>query len=114
MADFMREHGFQFWLSELCNQCVEQDDFSKTSEPGEEGVGVARSLAAIHDFNAARWKIGALCKCKKALAQRPFRQRCELVEERHNDRRCDEQQEQLKRDDCRRRPEPPVWAGPLE
>ena len=114
MANFMREHGFQFRLGELRDQCVEQDNFSKTSEPGEEGVGVARAFAAIHHLDAARGKIGALRQCKEALAQRSFRQRCELVEERHDDRRRDEQQEQLKRDNNRRRPKPPVCAGPLD
>src|SRR5216117_1218401 len=38
MANFMREHGFQFGLAELRDECVEQDDFSKTSEPCEERI----------------------------------------------------------------------------
>src|SRR5438034_11423378 len=38
MTNFMRQHGFQFRLGQLCNECVEQDDLSKTAEPGEEGV----------------------------------------------------------------------------
>src|SRR5437867_6922628 len=114
MANFMRENGFQFGFGELRYECVEQDDFSKTSEAGEEGVRVARAFAAIHHLDAARGKIGALRECKKALAQRPFRQRCELVEEWHDDSRRDEQEEQLKRDDNRRRPKPPVCARPLD
>ena len=95
MANFMREHGFQFRLGELRDQCVEQNDFSKTSEPGEEGVGVARAFAAVHHLDAARGKTGALRQCKQALAQCSFRQRRELVEERHDDRRRDEQQQAI-------------------
>src|SRR6266511_2108289 len=40
MANFMRKDGFHFRLCKLRDQCVEQNDFSKTPEPGEEGVGV--------------------------------------------------------------------------
>src|SRR5205823_9925164 len=82
MSNFMREHGFQFRFGELRDESIEQHDFSKTSEPGEEGVRVARAFAAIHCLDAARGKFGALCECKQALAQRSFRQRYELVEER--------------------------------
>src|SRR5207248_9005725 len=57
---------------------------------------------------------GTLRQCKEALAQRSFRQRCELVEERHDDRGRDEQQEQLKCDDDRRPPKPPVCASPFD
>ena len=89
----MREHGFQFGFGELRDKCVEQNDFSKTSEPGEESVGMARAFTAIHHLDAARGKIGPLRQCKEVLAQRSFRQRCELVEKRHDDRRRDEQQE---------------------
>src|SRR5260370_19115544 len=60
MANFMREHRFQFRFGKLRDECVEQDNFSKTSQPGEEGVGWARAFAAIHHFDAARGKIGAL------------------------------------------------------
>src|SRR5436309_8184270 len=80
VANFMRKHGFQFRLGELRDKCVEQDNFSKTSESGEEGVGVARAFAAIHHLDAARWKIGALRQCKEALAQPALRQRRERVE----------------------------------
>src|SRR4029077_13353170 len=45
MANFMRKHVFQFRLGELGDESIEQYDFSKTSEPGEEGVGVARASA---------------------------------------------------------------------
>src|SRR5215831_3082520 len=48
MPNFMREHRFHFRVGELRDECVEQDDFSKSSKPGKEGVGVARALAAIH------------------------------------------------------------------
>src|SRR5439155_16601156 len=80
MTNFMCQHGFQFRLAQLCNECVKQYDFSKATEPGEEGVGVARTFAAIHHLDAARWKVGALRQCKEALAQGSFRQRCEPVE----------------------------------
>src|SRR6266487_4655385 len=110
VANFMRKYGFQFRLGELRDECVEQDNFSKTSESGKEGVGVTRAFAAIH-LDAARGKIRALRQRKEAFAQRSFRQRCELVEKRHNHRRRNEQQEQLKRDDNRRRPKPPVCAS---
>src|SRR5258708_34469108 len=53
MANFMREDGFHFRLGELCDQCLEQNDFSKTSEPGEEGVGMTRAFAAIHHLDPA-------------------------------------------------------------
>jgi len=102
MPNFVCEHGFHFRLGELREECIEQDDFSKTSEPSEEGVRVARAFAAIHYLDAARGKVSALRECKQALAQRSFRQRCELVEERHDDNRRDEQQEQLKRNNNRR------------
>src|SRR5882724_5813818 len=104
MANFMREHGFQLRVGELRDECVEQNDFSKTSEPGEEGVGMARALAAIHCVDTARGKIGALCQCKEALAQRSVWQWREFVEKRHDHCRRDEQQEQLKHNDNRRRP----------
>src|SRR5438034_8017155 len=41
VANFMRKNGFHFRLGELRDQCIEQNDFSKTCEPGEEGVGMA-------------------------------------------------------------------------
>ena len=69
MADFMRKHGFQFRLGELGYECVEKHNFAKTSEPGEEGVGVTRPFAAVHYFDAARWKIGAPRQCEEAFAQ---------------------------------------------
>src|SRR6266702_3141085 len=114
MADFMRKHRFQFRLVELRDECVEEDDFSKSSEPGEERIGVARAFAAVHHIDAARGKICALRQCEKAPAQRSLRQRCELVEQRHDYRRRDQQQEQLKRDDNCRSPEPPVCTSPLD
>src|SRR6266487_3587367 len=77
MPNFMCEHGFQFRLGELREECIEQDDFSKTSEPSEEGVRVARAFAAIHYLDAARGKVSVLRECKQTLAQRSFRQRCE-------------------------------------
>ena len=113
MPNFMRQHGLQFRLGELRHEGVEQNDFSKTPEPCEERVGVARAFAAIHHFDTARGKVGALCQSKEALAQCSFRQRRELVEQRHDHRRRDEQQEQLKCDDNCRRPKPPRCAGPL-
>src|SRR6266540_2725779 len=91
MANLMREHGLQLWVGELRDESIEQDDFSKTPEPGKEGVGMARAFAPIHHFDAARGKVGALCQCKEALAQCSFRQRCELVEKRHDDRGRNEQ-----------------------
>ena len=69
MPDFMRKHGFQFRLGKLGYECVEKDNFAKTSEPGEEGVGVMRPFAAVHYFDAAGWKIGAPRQCKEAFAQ---------------------------------------------
>src|SRR4030095_9709756 len=87
MANFMREYGFQLRRGELCDQCVEQHDFSKTSNAGEEGVGVARAFTAVHNFDAARGKMGTLRESKEALAQLSFGQRRELVEKRHDDRR---------------------------
>src|SRR4030095_14071513 len=57
MSNFMPEYGFQSRLRELRDECIKQDDFSKTSEPGEEGVGVARAFAAIHYLDAARCTI---------------------------------------------------------
>src|SRR5207237_8133119 len=73
MADFMRKHRFQFRLVELRDECVEQDDFSKSSEPGKEGVGVARAFAAVHHIDAARGKICALRQSEQAPAQRSLR-----------------------------------------
>src|SRR6266540_69555 len=87
MANFMREHGFQLRLGELCDQCVKQDDFSKSSESSEEGVGVSRAFAAIHHLDAARGKTSAPRQHKQPLAQLSFGQRRELVEKRHDDRR---------------------------
>src|SRR5215471_15505398 len=74
MANFVRDHGFQFWLGELRDECIEQDDFSKTSKPGKERVGVARTFAAVHHIDAARGKLGAPRQGEKALAQRSSRQ----------------------------------------
>ena len=71
MPDFMRKHGFQFRLGQLRDKCVEQDDFSKTSEPGEEGVGVTRAFAAIHHLDTAGGKIGPPRQRKEAFAQAP-------------------------------------------
>src|ERR1700747_3084184 len=68
MANFMREDRFQFQFGELIDECVEQNDFSKSSKPGEEGVGVARAFAAIHYLDAACGKMGALRQCKEAVA----------------------------------------------
>src|SRR5438552_17715985 len=82
MANFMREHRFQFRLGELRNQCVEQDDFSKTSEHGEEGVGVARAFAAIHNVDAARGKLGAPRQCNEALAYPSVRLSRDFVDKR--------------------------------
>src|SRR4029077_10544205 len=95
MTNFMREYGFQLRLGELRDQCVKQDDFSKTSKAGEEGVGVARALTAVHHFNTAHRKMGTVRQCKEALAQLSFGHWRELVEKRHDDRRRDEQQKQL-------------------
>ena len=86
----MREYGFQFRLAELRDKRIKQDDFSKTSEPGEEGIGMARAFTAIHHVNAARRKTGALRQCKEALSQSSLGQRRELVEKGHDDCRCDE------------------------
>src|SRR6266542_907473 len=60
----MREYGFQLRRGELCDQCVEQHDFSKTSKTGKEGVGVARAFTAVHHFDATRGKMGTLRQCK--------------------------------------------------
>src|SRR5207253_10861584 len=57
MANCMREHRFQFPRGKLRDESVEQDNFSKASEPGENGAGVARAFAAIHQFAAARGNV---------------------------------------------------------
>src|SRR5207248_3595663 len=115
MPDFVCEHRFQFWLGKLGYECVEKDNFAKTSEPGEEGVGVMRPFAAVHYFDAPGWKIGAPRQRKEAFAQGgTLRQRRELVEERHDHRRGDEQQKQLERDYGCRCPNPPIWASPRD
>src|SRR5437764_14305739 len=78
MPDFMRNHGFKFRLGKLAYERVEKDNFAKTSEAGEEGIGVTRSFAAVHYFDAAGWKIGAPGHGKAAFAHRVVRQRAEL------------------------------------
>ena len=55
-------------MRKLPDQGVEQDDLSKTSEPGKEGIGVARAFAAIHHFDSTRGKIGSLRQCKQTFA----------------------------------------------
>src|SRR6476660_1245343 len=69
VSDFMRKHGFQFRLGKLGDKCVEKDNLAETSEPGEEGVGMTRPLAAVHHFDPAGWKMGAPCQRKEAFAQ---------------------------------------------
>src|SRR4051794_5143380 len=69
MPDFMRKHGFQFRLGKLGYECVEKHNLPKTSQPGEEGIGVMRPFAAVHYFDAASWKISAPRQCKQAFAQ---------------------------------------------
>ena len=108
MPDFMRKHRFQFRLGKLGYQCVEQDDFAKMSEPGEESIGVMRPLAAVHYFDAAGWKICAPRQGEETLAQRALRQRREFVEKWHDHRRGDQQQNQLEHDHDYRCPNPPV------
>src|SRR4030095_10404933 len=98
VAYFMREHGFHLGLAELRDECVEQGDFSKSSESGEEGVGVARAFTAIHHVNATRGKTSAARQCKQPLAQPSFWQRRKFVEKRHDKRRRDKKQKQVKRD----------------
>jgi hypothetical protein len=114
MANFMRKDGFHFRLGELCDQCVEQNDFSKTSEPGEERVGMTRAFAAIHHLDAAGGKTCASRQRKQAFTEGSLGQRGKLVEERHDDRRCDEQHKQLKRDNDCPSPKPPAGAGPFD
>ena len=92
MPNFMCQHGLKFRLGQLRHQRVEQNDFTKTPEPCEEGVRVARAFAAVHQFDAARRKIGALRQRKQAFAQCSLRQWCELVEKGHDDCRSSEQQ----------------------
>jgi hypothetical protein len=55
-------------LGKLRYECVEKHNFAKTSEPGEESIGVTRPLTAVHYFDAASWKFGALRQCKEAFA----------------------------------------------
>src|SRR5690242_3739769 len=98
MTDLVREDRFEFRFGELRDESVEEDDFAKASEAGEERIGMTGAFAAVHDFDVAGWKFGALRQCKKAFAQRTLRKRSELVEEGHDQRRCNEKQEQLERD----------------
>ena len=114
MPDFMRKHRFKFRLGKLGYECVEEDNFAKTSEPGEESIGVTRPLAAVYYFDAASWEIGALRQYKEAFAQGAIRERRELVEKRHDHCRGNQQQKQLEHDDNRRCPNPPGWASPLD
>ena len=51
---------------------------------------------------------------KRRSRKRALRQRRELVEERHDHRRGNQQQKQLEHDHDRRCPNPPVWASPLD
>jgi hypothetical protein len=90
MANLMRKDGLYFQLGELRDQCIEQNDFPKTSEPGEEGIGVARAFAAIHHLDAPAGKTRTSRQCKQALAQCSLWQRRKAVEERHDHRRRDE------------------------
>jgi len=48
-----------------------------------------RPFAAVHYFDAAGWKIGALRQCKEAFAQgrNPPAAAVNFVEERHDHRR---------------------------
>mgnify|MGYP003694090921 CR=1 FL=1 len=107
MPDFMRKHRVPVPARQVGLRVCRKGQFSKTSEPGEEGVGVTRPFTAVHYFDAAGWKFSALRQCKEAFAQRALRQRRELVEERHDHHRGDQQQKQLEHDHDRGCPNPP-------
>src|SRR5207247_9381452 len=72
MPNFVCEHGFHFRLGELRDVCVEQDDFSKTSEPSEEGVRVARAFAAINYLDDASEKVTTLRESEQGLEYRSY------------------------------------------
>src|SRR5436309_14219925 len=59
VANFMRRYGFRFRVGGLGGACVDQDNFSKTSAPGKEGVGVPRAFAASHPPDPAGERIRA-------------------------------------------------------
>jgi hypothetical protein len=64
VTDFMGQHCFEFRFRELCNERVEQNNFSEAAEAGEKRVRVARTFAAVHYVDTA---------CRKTSAPRELK-----------------------------------------
>ena len=52
----------------MLDKGVEQDDFSKTAETGEECVRVAGAFAAVHDLDAAGAELSFACEPEESVS----------------------------------------------
>ena len=114
MADFVREHRFQFRLGQLLDQRVEQHDFPEPPESGEERVRMPRTFAAVHQLDAPGAESGPPRQLEQPFAQAAFRQRREFVEQRQNQNRREHEHQELKREQRGPGPQPPPRSRPFD
>ena len=75
---------------------------------------MARALAAVHHQDRLRRETGPLAELQQAIAQRPFSERRELVEQGKDQHRRDHHHHELEARHHRPRPEPPERAHPSD
>ena len=95
---------------EAREQRVEEHDALGRAEAGEVGVAVARAPGAVHHVQAAGAEAAAREQRLDARRERSVGERAELVEQRRDEGRVDEQHQQVEARPGEPDPEPPQLA----
>ena len=87
VPEFMRKYSLQLGGGQRRDQRVEEHDALVAPEPGEVGVAVRAAPRTVHDVDAARLESAAARKRLDSVAQGPWLQLAETVEQRRDETR---------------------------
>ena len=80
MAEFVREHGFDFRRRYLGKKRIEKYNALGFAKAGEKGVCMTRAAGAVHDHDPLQFETAAVKQVINALLQLRIVERREFVE----------------------------------
>lgn len=113
VAQLMGQHRLHLGRVELVQQGVEEDDPLGRAEAGEVGVAMGRALRPVHHIETRQAEAAAAHQALDALAQGAVLEGLELVEQRGDEARVDQQHQQVEDQPEAPHIEPPALAHGL-
>ena len=111
MAELVGQHGLDLVAVQARQQRVEEDNAARAAEAGEVGVAVRGTARAVHHEQTVEREAAALRQALDASGQIGIGQGRELVEQRGDEHRIDDEQRQVEHHPEAPGPGPPVRAG---